>query len=105
MRTEQIRQQAIDASASWWFCENLVNHPEEVGLLRMDFPRVFILVRDRDDLYCSFETFCDCIAEINFMTPSEREEADIEDILIDAWNFMSLQEEEEERLYEENDGY
>ena len=105
MNPRQIRQQAINTSTSWWFCENLVNHPEEVGLLRMDFPRVFILVRDRDDLYCSFETFRDSIAEINFMTPSEREEADTEAILIDAWNFMCLQEEEEERLYEENYGY
>jgi hypothetical protein len=43
--------------------------------------------------------------ELNFFTPSEREDADIEAILIDAWNFLALYEEEEERQYYLNDGY
>lgn len=97
-----IRQEAIERSQAWWFCENIVNHHGQVALLRMDFPRVFILIRDYDSCYGeSFETFRDNIAEVNFFNPSEREGVDVESLLIDAWNFLSLEEEEEERLAEE----
>lgn len=98
-------QEAIERSSSWWYCDNIVNHKGQLGLLRMDFPRVFVLIRNDDDLMCDFEEFRNHIAELNFMTPSEREEADIEEILTEAWHFLALQEEEEERLYEENGGY
>ena len=40
------RKEAIERSKSWWYCENLVHHYGMVGLLRLDFPRVFILMRD-----------------------------------------------------------
>ena len=100
---DNVRKEAIKRSAAWWYCDNIVNHKGQLGLLRMDFPRVFILVRNDDELFCSFEHFRDHVAELNFMTPGEREEADTEEILIDAWNFLSLQEEEEERLFDINE--
>lgn len=99
----KTRQEAIERSSVWWYCDNIVNHKGQIGLLRMDFPRVFILIRDDSNLLCSFEDFKNNIAEVNFMTPSEREGADIESILTDAWNFLALQEEEEDRLAEEYD--
>jgi hypothetical protein len=39
---------------------------------------------------------------VNFFSPSEREEADIEEILVEAWNFLALIEEEENKKYEIN---
>ena len=99
---EPIRGTAIEKSQSWWFCENLVNHAGQIGLLRMDFPRVFILVRNYEDIYpCSFEDFRDNIAELNFLDPNDRKDQDTESILIDAWNFLSLQEAAEDALSEE----
>lgn len=74
--------------------------------MRMDFPRVFILIRDYSEAYpCTFEDFRDRIAEVNFLDPKEREGADIENIIIDAWNFLALTERKEDELYEENNGY
>ena len=103
---DRTRKEAIKRSADWWFCDNIVNHPGQCGLLRMDFPQVFILIRDEDVAYwADFEEWRDDIVELNFFTPSERENADIEAILIDAWNFLALYEEEEERQYYLNDGY
>lgn len=103
-----IRKTALERSDSWWFCENIVNHPGQVALLRMGFPQVFILIRDYGESYfASFEEFRENIAEVNFFNPSDRETADLEDILTDAWNFLSLEEEEEERqaeMLEEEDG-
>lgn len=101
-----IRHAAIQRSASWWFCENIVNHPGQVGLLRMDFPQVFILIRNYADIYPgTYEHFRDNVAEVNFFNPKDRKNADVDDILTDAWNFLVLEEEKEEEEYCDNDGY
>lgn len=98
----KVREEAVRRSASWWFCENLVNHKGKVGLLRLDFPRVFILMRDYSVAYfASFEKWRDEIVEINFLDPKDREGADLEDILIDAWNFLALEEEADDDMYDE----
>lgn len=100
-REKTIREEAMRRSQHWWFCDNILHHANQVGLLRMDFPQVFILIRDYDEAYfATFEQFKSNIAEVNFFTPSERANADVEQILIDAWNFLSLTEEEEERQAE-----
>ena len=71
----------------------------------MDFPRVFILIRDYGESYfASFDEFKQHIAEVNFLDPKEREKSDLDEILIEAWNFLALFEEEEENQYEANNG-
>lgn len=101
---DTVRQKAIERSQHWWYCDNILNHPGQCGLLRMDFPRVFILIRDYDLAYwADFDAWKDDIIELNFFSPSEREEADLEDILIEAWNFLALIEEEEENQAELRD--
>jgi len=80
-----------------------------VGLLRMDFPRVFILMRDYDRAYWTdFDEWKRDLVEVNFFTPSERNEANLDEILREAWNFLALEEEEEElqaELREEDDDW
>jgi len=102
----QTRQEAIERSAHWWYCDNILNHPGQCGLLRMDFPRVFILIRDEDIAYwAGFQEWKDDIVEVNFFNPSERAEADLDSILTEAWNFLALIEEEEENQFELHNGY
>ena len=101
----KTRQEATSRAQHWWFCENIVNHAGQIGLLRMDFPRVFILIRDYEEAYfADFDDFKNGIAEVNFFDPSDRDTADVESILIDAWNFLSLEEEEEDRQAEMMEG-
>lgn len=98
----RVREEAKARSACWWFCENLVNHKGMVGLLRLDFPRVFILMRDYSVAYfASYEKWRDEIVEMNFLDPKDREGADLDEILIDAWNFLALEEEADEEMYNE----
>ena len=102
----QIREEATKRSAHWWYCDNILNHPGQCGLLRMDFPRVFILIRDEDTAYwADFEKWKNDIVEVTFFDRREKGEADVEEILTDAWNFLALIEEEEENQYELNNGY
>ena len=94
--------QDLEQFGAWWLCENILCHHGQIALMRMDFPRVFILIRDYSEAYpCTFDEFRDKIAEVNFLDPSERDGADIESIIIDAWNFLALTEREEDRIAEE----
>lgn len=106
-KPSQTLQEAIEKSRHWWYCDNIVCHAGQVGLLRMDFPRVFILMRDYDRAYwADFDEWKRDLVEVNFFSPSEREEAELDEILREAWNFLALEEEEEERqaeLAEEDD--
>lgn len=87
-------------TANWWYCDNLIAHHDFVGLLSLNFPRVFILFRNQKDFVLdSFEEWKQGVAEINFLDPSDRKNADIDSILTDAWNFMALQEAKDEELY------
>ena len=44
---------------------------------------------------------CAHIAEVNFLYLEERESTNLEELLIDAWNFMALSEEADEEACEE----
>ena len=99
---DKARKKAIERCQYWWFADNIVSHPGQIALIKMDFPQVFILIRDyRETMFAGFDDFKNRIAEGNFFNPADREETNIEEILIDAWNFLSLEEEEEERQYRE----
>lgn len=103
---QSIREEAIKRSQHWWYCDNILNHPGQCGLLRMDFPRVFILMRDYDTAYwADIEEWKRDLVEVNFFNPSEREEANLNEILTEAWNFLALIEEEEEKQFELNNQY
>ena len=100
------RKEAIAKAANWWYCDNIVNHPEQCGLLKMDFPRAFVLMRNYDMAYwADFDKWANDIVEVNFFNPAEREECNMKELLIDAWNFLALTEEEEERQAELNNYY
>ncbi len=96
------KDEAIERSQYWWYCDNIINHQGMVGLLHLNFPQVFILIRDLDVAYwADFDKWSKDIVEVNFLNPDDREGADLESLLVDAWNFLCLTEEEEERLAEE----
>lgn len=91
---------------NWWYCDNIISHRGQIGLLSMNDPRVFILIRDYANCYfATFEEFCENIAEVNFFDPKDREVTDIDSLLVDAWNFMATQEAEEDRIYNESEDF
>lgn len=97
--TEREHQKFVEATKNWWYCDNIIHehHEGQFALLKMDFPQCFILIRDdAAGMYANWAEFKE-IAEVNFFNPSDRQKADLERILVDAYNFMRLQEEENER--------
>lgn len=92
-----------------FYCDNLIAHPNIVGLLYLGFPRCFVLVRNKDEYFGArdYDTFmAKSVVEVNWLDPSERaSKADKEVVLIKLWNFSMAQEDMEDELYEQNRGY
>ena len=98
LKTTIMKEENIAKYGSWFYCQNLVCHEDQVALIRMSFPRVFLLFRRYSDvfsvLYSEFEENVD----IQFFDPRDRENADVEEILREAWNFLSLEQKERDKL-------
>lgn len=90
--------------AGCWYCDNIIEHPEQIGLLHLGFPRCFVLIPSCGDFYFStFEEFLDC-SEINWLDPSDKcSEEEKMNVLELLWSFSIEQEEEEERLASERE--
>lgn len=101
MMAKDMKQKYIGC----WYCDNIIDHPEQVGLLHLGFPRCFVLIPNSGEFYFStFEKFKNGLCEVNWLdpqdkgTPEEREE-----VLRLLWNFSIEQEEMEEELYSDGD--
>lgn len=88
-----------------WYCDNIIDHPEQIGLLYLGFPRCFVLIKnDRDFIFSTYEQFVKNIAEVNWLDPADIErysEQEKEDVLIALWNFSVEQERKEDELCNE----
>lgn len=87
-----------------WYCDNIIDHSEQVGLLHLGFPRCFVLIPSSKDFYFStFESFLQT-AKVNWLDPSdkgtEKEQMKVLELL---WNFSIEQERKEEELYGEKE--
>jgi hypothetical protein len=86
-----------------WYCDNIIDHPEQVGLLHLGFPRCFVLIPSSGEFYFStYEEFVSGASEINWLDPNDKcTKAEQERVLTLLWNFSVEQEEEEERQHVE----
>lgn len=83
-----------------WYCDNILDHPEQVGLLHLGFPRCFVLIPSSSEFYfSSFASFLKA-AKVNWLDPSDKgTKKEQEEVLIRLWNFSVEQESREEELY------
>lgn len=90
-----------------WYCDNLVDHPDQVGLLHLGFPRCFVLIPNSYDFeLATYEEFREDLCEVNWLDPSDKgTPEEQEEVLRLLWNFSIAQEEEEERRFLMSGGY
>ncbi len=92
-------EKVIDKTFNWWYCDNIVHPKMEgvIGLLHLGEPNVFVLFRDLADIeFSDYESWKEGVAEVQFIYPEERKKFDVDEILLDAWNFSVLQTEKDE---------
>ena len=84
-----------------YYCDNIVDHPEQFGLLHLGLPRCFILVNDMDGFeFSDYEEFRESIADIQWLDPSEDWSVEQkEEVVIRLWNFSIEQEKADEDGY------
>lgn len=85
--------------AGCFMCDNLIDHPGEIGLLHLDFPRCFILIKDLGGFWLSdFDNFLK-LAKVNWLDPNDRGTSrEREDVLIKLYNFSVEVEHTEDAL-------
>lgn len=89
-----------------WYCDNIIDHPEQIGLLYLGFPRCFVLIPSSFEFYFStFEEFRVGLSAINWLDPTDKgTHEEQEKVLNLLWNFSIEQEKEDEiREYEDDD--
>lgn len=86
-----------------WYCDNIIDHPEQIGLLHLGFPRCFVLVPNNGDFqFSTYEEFINGLCKVNWLDPSDKgTEKEREEVLRLLWNFSIEQERKEEELYGE----
>lgn len=92
--------------AGCWYCDNMIDHPEEIGLLYLGFPRCFILIPNFYDFWLQdYDEFMKT-AKVNWLDPSHKRTPQEEEfVTILLYNFSVEQERREDELYNENNGY
>lgn len=86
-----------------WYCDNIIDHPDQVGLLYLGFPRCFVLIPNSLEFqFSTYEEFINGISQINWLDPKEisnYSSYEKEKVLTLLWNFSVEQENREEELY------
>lgn len=84
-----------------WYCDNIVDHPDQIGLLHLGFPRCFVLIPSYGDFYFStLDEFISGATQINWLDPSDKGTPNEQrKVLKTLLEFSLEQEEKEEELY------
>lgn len=80
----------------WLYADNILIDPTKVTLINLAIG-VSIAFDYADAYFATFEDFEQNIADIQFFTGNRPSAEQVHEILIAAWNFLALTEQEEER--------
>lgn len=87
--------------AGCWYCDNLIDYPDQIGLLYLGFPRCFVLIPDPlEFLFCTYDEFREGLCEVNWLDPNDSGTIEEQEAVLRLlWNFSIDQLEEEERMF------
>ena len=87
-----LERKYIKKTQNWWLCENQVNPAPkgQIGVVSLNEPKVFILVQNSDELFMGYDHFKNNLAQVNLLQPTNNNVLDIDEILLDAYDFLSL---------------
>jgi DNA-binding XRE family transcriptional regulator len=89
----------------FYITENLLLYPDQMAINKLTYPRLFIRFNYGDNYFSSYDDWKANHTELQWLDPSDKPdtEEEIDYILTDCWNFLTLHEREEERLADEID--
>lgn len=101
-----LRQEDDPQRYHGFYCaDNLLLHPDELIVIKLTDPRLFVRFNYTDSIFTSFQDWKANHTDLQWIDPDDQPETEeeIEAILTDCWNFLALQEHEEERQADERE--
>lgn len=87
-----------EAHKHYWWGENHQHFDGEETIIKMSYPRVFIRYQVGEAYFADFDEFYNSIAEVQWFDGDQVSYKQKQEIYIEAWNFLAI----EERLLEED---
>ncbi len=81
-----------------WGENNISQDKQQTYIIKLNHPTVSIRFDYSKGMFANYEDFYNNIADVQFLTGERPDKDEVDKILTDAWNFMSL---EEQRLDED----
>lgn len=76
-----------------WGENNISQEEQQTYIIKLSHPPCSIRFDYSKGMFADFEEFYENIADVQFFTGERPSEIEVKKILIDAWNFMALEEE------------
>lgn len=81
----------LDAS-HYYLCENRQKHYGKLGIVKLSFPRCFIWFDDGDAYFADYDNFYAHIADVQWLDGEKPPADELEEIMIEAYNFMVIED-------------
>lgn len=101
-KLKKVKIENTDQYFHWVWGDNLINHPGKVFLINLEYG-MSIRIDYGDAYFADFDAFKDELSDVQFLSGARPDDETVENLLINAWNFMSIQERLDEEMYGEDD--
>lgn len=75
-----------------WGENNVSQEIQQTYIIKLNFPACSIRFDYSKGMFATFNEFYKHIADVQFFTNNRPDKKELENILIDAWNFMAFEE-------------
>lgn len=85
----------------FYITENVILYPKQLAITKLTYPRLFLRFNYAESYFIGYEDWKNNIVTIQWLDPDDKpnSEEEIDYHLTDCWNFLSMHEQEEERLF------
>ena len=83
-------QSIPDKFKHYFWGENKLFFPDEEYVIKLSFPRMFVRYNVGDAYFESFEEFVTSIAEIQFLDGERPSDEEVQEHMVDIWNYVAL---------------
>lgn len=91
----------IDIYRDCWYCDNIINNPDKIGLLYLGNPRCFVVAPSKREFYCGDYDSFEESAVVEWLDGKDVPTHEQERVLTLLWNFSVHQELLEEEMANE----
>ena len=98
-------QSIPDKFKHFFWGENKLFFPDEEYVIKLSFPRMFVRYNVGDAYFASFEDFVTSIAEIQFLDGERPSDKEVQEHMVDIWNYVALCERQLEDDLKEIEDY